>query len=779
MNRFVFLSIFFLSVISLQAADTLRNHDTDVGKIAVFGSPYILMSRFVPNTPVKLKKVILHVDGNPGDTARLRIFGHEGGAQYPQRDPQLNFYDEYLADLIAPIEFELSETGEQQVRISIPDIPSFDNNQFFVAIDQISGMKLFMSTQSKNPYCTASASQGGAMQWQLKADGTNISGSDNPFWLDCIVEYETVANFLFENIIDSSAVPSNTNSAAMSAADLDGDGHSDLLFRNAIYRNTGDGKFSNMNSQIGYRGTAAANVVIDMDNNGLLDILSLDISDSSFLYLQMDSGWVGRQYLAGVPALRSLLSFSISDVNNDSYPDVFLSQLWGAYPEPYPNFLLINDGQNGFRDESTKIYPGHNGLENYPSKTKCAAANQSTWLSNGNRNRRSRGSVFFDYDNDGDQDLYVSNYFLEPDEFYENDGNGNFSDMSSLLGLDRNPGSGSNHGTGVDAGDINNDGFMDLITPQFAHPGWTGLYGHRGTNVYLNTGAPSFLFDDRYGQLGIDWEETHAGAALADVNNDTKLDFVIKTFYGCRFADLYLQDQSGNFENVSYRYGLKDNIGGNDALWVDLDSDGLIDLVTGDNGSLAMFKNKGSYSGSVLGLKVMRDQRNLFALGAKVEVHAGSSVIYREIMAGRGQKMQDPYAMNIGLGNETNIDSVVVKFSDKRISFTNLEINNFYLLEEATGLATKLHELESGGPGVGIVQTVSTAPKVYPNPFKDWIHVEHEESRGRMFMLDSKGSLVLSFDELSDLKTQDLKAGIYFLRIYSENRSYGFKLIKE
>ncbi|MEP7127228.1 MAG: VCBS repeat-containing protein [Chitinophagales bacterium] len=193
---------------------------------------------------------------------------------------------------------------------------------------------------------------------------------------------------------------------------------------------------------------------------------------------------------------------AVVDINNDGFDDVYVCR--SRWKDSLANLFYINNG-NGTFTEKGKEY----GIECADSYT--------------------MGAVFFDYDNDGDLDLYVKNHpsdFVErmrfnnlekveqgknqSDRFFRNDGNGKFTDVSKEAGI-------NNHGYGlaICAADVNDDGWMDVYgCNDFA------MYDY----LYINNGNGTFT--DHSG----DWLSKSSmfsmGVDIADVNNDAWQDIV-------------------------------------------------------------------------------------------------------------------------------------------------------------------------------------------------------------------------------------------------------------
>lgn len=789
------LGVFLFQPIFLLGADTLRYYTPGDQTVAAYGAPKILMQRFYP----KMSKVI-HVKalmhGPKGSSVTMHLFGHEGGTQVPQRDPQGGFHAKYLKNLINPITVSKKVDGDEWVDIAVSGSPALRNNQAFIAFDHFTnGAKIHMSTQPNTNFCRASASQGGLMYPLLVGDSAagTLTGQSIPLMVDIVVNTPVIIPQLV-NYNATSGIPENITNRSIATADLDNDGDLDLLLRGRYFENEGKGKFKESTSALGLSGNPVASSMVDLNNDGHLDIVFLDAADSSFVFENSGSNSFTKKYLKDIPRLKSLHCYSFGDINGDGFVDLFLGQLWATYPTAEPNFLLLNDKNGGFTDVTTRLYPQHNGTHNFPNNPPQSGIDY--------RNRRSRGSQFVDFDNDGDADLYVTNYFLEPDEFYENDGSGNFTDISSTKKIDRNPGGGSNHGTGVDWADYDNDGDMDLLLPQFAHPGWNNTYGHRGSILFTNSGAPDYNFSESYDthNWGIQWEETHAGAVWGDLDNNGFLDFYITTYYGCRYTDVYLN--SGSFNNPidlptfflsSSYYGVDTMRSGNDGLIVDLDGDGWNDILGGDQNRFRFFRQDVNVAlhEQAIQVKVKNTTGNKFGIGSKVVVRTDRGNYTQQISCGRGQMMQKPYYLHFGLRPNEKISRIEVNHPDGlQEVFTDIPINHKMVLEEG-GKVTEGDTLIHVGEPERPWGSISENPKsddifTWPNPTNGTLNIstnEEIESTVELELLDIFGRRVLS-DEMDlssspgKLDLSSLPKGTYILNLSTEELHLQKRIIK-
>jgi hypothetical protein len=776
---FIFLCV-FLSKSGIYAQnDTLRIYNPSNTSTTTYRSDLypFQIARFDLPYPAFIKGFVLTLKGNTGSSLKMHLYGHEGGVSLPS----------LLSDLIEPIRVYKTNDDKEEVYVPLEEPYVFMNNsQFFMAFDSFDGALII--TDRSNHSIACESSSGGSYRYQFAraADGTFylLHNDNRAFAIDVILEYPTKeSEKIFQDKTAEAGIATNLSNSTIACADLNDDGFIDLLIRGKLYMNNKNGTFTDKSADYGLNDNngVVANAMIDMDNDGDLDIILFAGKDTSLLFINNNMTFTKKTL--NVPKCNSFLSFSFADINNDNYPDLFISQLWDAYPEAQPNFFLLNDGNNDFTDNTSMIYPEYDGTWNYPNG-RWDPPNAII-----ERNRNSRGSQWVDFDNDGDMDLYVANYFLHQDEFYRNNGNGTFTDICVEKGIDRNAG-GANHGTGVDWFDYNNDTYMDLLLPQFAHPRFIAPYDHRGTAIYRNEGPPDYNFTDIVGQYahhkglispsGLQLEETHAGGAWGDANNDGLADFLMSVFYGCRYIDFYEQQHDNTFQLQTFKYGLSGINTGTDLVWFDYDNNGRLDLAFANNGKFVLYQNARYNTRNYVQLDLRSSSANTYAIGARVQLYAGSKVYTREISAGRGQKMQNPYRLHFGLDYNFSIDSVVVSWPSnprKKETFTGLDVNNIYKLSEGGSVQLSVDFPQN-----------SSILRVYPNPASEQLLVTLELNEGQDFELilsDMNGkqkllikqgrSTAYPIETIVDIK--DLSPGMYLMQVNTGNKNVREKLM--
>lgn len=646
---------------------TYSNYNTLESCTNISAKEYpVQMARFQLDRPGFIHKIILHLDGRRKGKFTVHIYGHESGLNFPF----------FAKDLMPPIQKKKKKRGYQAVEIELPSPVFVNNDQFYIALDNFTGD--FGLKQDASFYQDFCYSEDGGNYYPtiLEKPNKKLQGENCALTMDIEMALVPAVPPIFEEVTKGVGIPLNLSNESIAWGDLDGDNWLDLIVKNRIYKNN-QGNFEDITNQITNNTLPriAGAAFVDMDNNGQQDILFFGYQ-KSFLYLNQGKGNFIKKDI-DLPPLPSLHGFSFGDINNDHFPDLVLVQLWEPYPVPHPNYLFLNDHQNNFKDATQQLYPQHKGQKNFQLGFECIPEVDSTYFSNFNKNKRSRGCQFTDIDLDGDVDLYITNYFLETDELFLNSGQGYFTPLFAPKAVDQSS-TISNHGTGVDWYDFDNDGDFDLLMPQLAHPGYMKKYDHRGTTIYRNDRNK---FTDLRDSHGIEYEETHAGATFGDVNNDGLVDIITTVYYGCRYIDLYLQQPNHRFELSTYQSGLAKISTGNDACFVDFNNDGLLDLAMGINGEFRLFKNKKPTTNTWVKLQLKNTFGNHFGIGAIVKVYANDQIFTQEVNAGRGQKMQKPTILHFGLGTATTIDRIEVQWQKNQVeTFYNCRINQAYTL---------------------------------------------------------------------------------------------------
>lgn len=396
--------------------------------------------------------------------------------------------------------------------------------------------------------------------------------------------------------------------------DLDNDGYPDLVAGGSIWRNEKGKSFA----KIGACGDAVA---ADFDNDGFADLFCW-----SQMKLYRNEG--GTKFTdTPLPTLPPTTSRGAcwGDWNNDGFVDLFI----GGFEDwdkgiTYPSMILLNEQRKSFRLH---------------------------WQ---DATYRARGVTACDFDADGDLDVYVSNYRLQPNRLWVNDGKGNFRDQAEPRNaLATSTGFGGGHSIGAAWGDFDNDGEFDLFAGNFAH---VDSRGDQPKSRFLrNLGRGSYRFEDK-GTCGVFYQESYATPAAGDYDNDGRLDLFFTTVYlPASFGRpnhpvLFRNSADFDFKDATSDAGLKELPPTYQAAWADFDRDGDLDLVSAGK----LFVNQGTPGNTWLSLTLKGDGKrvNRLAIGAQVRIRLGERIITRQVEAGTGEGNQNNLTMHFGLGSK-------------------------------------------------------------------------------------------------------------------------------
>jgi len=434
--------------------------------------------------------------------------------------------------------------------------------------------------------------------------------------------------------------------------DYNNDGNVDMISEGVLWRNSGPPGYT-----FSTVFNPGASVWGDYDNDGKLDIYHFN---HNILYhnesTSNTTSFVSVPFPA-VPMTWSNNNFTYSrgatwaDYTGNGFVDIYI----GGFE---------NEGSVAFFDDAL-VFNNQDG-----TFTKQADRNS----------RQARGVTSCDWDEDGDVDIYVSNYRLQPNPLWVNDGSGTFTDQGALFGIQGNsppvaPALQSYaHTVGSCWGDVNNDGHFDLFAGNFNHH--DNRRGEDAT-LYRNQGpgnpnpADDWHFVPEWILDVPDWQETHGSPSLADYDNDGDLDLYFTVLSASDAPRLYRNEGKWSFTDVTDLEGL----GGGDtswqAAWADFDNDGDLDLVT--DGKL--FVNNSPISNHWLKVHLTGNGTtvNRAAIGSQARIDVGSgTILTRQVEAGTGEGNQNDMTLHFGLGSHNAPVDIEVTWLGSGGAFTTV-----------------------------------------------------------------------------------------------------------
>lgn len=412
--------------------------------------------------------------------------------------------------------------------------------------------------------------------------------------------------------------------------DYNNDGFVDLLTSQQVWRNDGGAGFTRVFFLGG--GGGYYSIWGDYDKDGDLDTVTG--ANNGAVLFRNDGTTFTQVALPPLPMTRSNAS------------------AWGDFDRDGDIDLYVGGSGDYITDQKDAIL-----RSNYPSQ---APLFTKTWQEKG-QIKMGRGITGCDFDQDGDLDVYVSNYRLAPNYFWRNNGSGVFTDVLDSYGFAVTTPSCSNcnpvtlvtshgHTIGSAWGDVDGDGYFDLFE---------GNFSHRSNNVsfvlvnkpyafYRNRGPSGGYHFDFKDTCGVSWQESYASPALGDYDNDGDLDLFYSTVYGGDFSRLYRNDGNWHFTDVTSQEGLAGLPPTYEAAWADFDNDGDLDLATAGK----IFVNGGP-TNRWLKVTLVGENAGDNVIGAQARLiddygnWLGSA---RQIEAGTGEGNQNEMILHFGFG---------------------------------------------------------------------------------------------------------------------------------
>jgi tetratricopeptide (TPR) repeat protein len=463
--------------------------------------------------------------------------------------------------------------------------------------------------------------------------------------------------------------------------DFDNDGFLDIVTSSMdaceplhYFHNNGDGTFSDRTAWAGLsKQLGGLNLIqADYNNDGCMDILVLRGAwelpmRKSLLRNNCDGTFTDVTAEAGLanPAT-STQTAAWADFDNDGNIDLFVGN------ENAPSQLFHNNGDGTFTDVAH-----HAGVD---------------------RVAFTKGVVAGDYDNDGYPDFYVSNGGDE-NYLYHNNRDGTFTDVARKLHVEK-----PSLSFAVWFFDYNNDGWLDLFVTSFLQSvtevarSYLQLPGKAETlRLYKNTGKGSF--QDVTREVGLNRVFMPMGANFGDVDNDGFLDFYLGTgapSYAALVPNVLFRNHDGKyFVDITTSSGTGHLQKGHGIAFGDINNDGDEDIVLeiggavpGDKYPSVLFRNPGHHGNNWISLRLVGVKTNRAAIGARIKLTLqngdhGRRFIYRDVTSG-GSFGASPLQQHIGLGKAPRIETLEVWWptSNTRQIFHNVSPNQFIEIEE-------------------------------------------------------------------------------------------------
>ncbi len=457
---------------------------------------------------------------------------------------------------------------------------------------------------------------------------------------------------------------------------------------------------------------------VDIDNDGDNDLFITSDTHGNSLYENLGN-MVMQDITASCGMLEEVFPYygaSWGDYNNDGFLDVFIS----IRDPQIPSILYKNNGNKTFTLVNSEA-----GLVNEGMMSFCSA--------------------FLDYDNDGDQDIYVSNDKTQwPNLLYRNNGNGTFTEI------------GEDSGTrifidamSVTIDDVNADGWLDIYVTDDSDDSVLFINNTDGT------------FTDMALDYGVTFNNFGWGAIFLDADNDNDLDLYVS---GETDGSLPQYESSMFYENrgelpfvptnsaipFDFSWSYSNAIG-------DIDNDGYTDFVVNNinHPNISVWKNQTPQDNNWLKVRLEGTVSNRNGVGSLIEISINGEKQYRYTLIGEGYLSQNSGTEIFGIGTASNIDYVKVKWlSGLEDTLYNVAANQTLTIVEASTLSVK---------ELGLAKF-----SYYPNPVQSKLYVKAETEIEELTVFNVLGQRVMkqvSNSPDSDLDMSGLSTGKYYVKV--------------
>lgn len=553
-------------------------------------------------------------------------------------------------------------------------------------------------------------------------------------------------DFTSVSIGDIVTTPSGSRSSNF--IDINNDNYEDIFISNGtsggennmMYLNNGDGTFTLIDNVINEDNTPSDGATCaDYDNDGSIDVFVVNwYNDDNLLYLndniggfsQIDTGFIstGGGYSE---------TASWGDADQDGYVDLYVTNSGGNKK----NFLFKNHG-NGYFERILG-----QDIVNDAYYSRCV-----NWI---------------DYDNDGDEDVFVTNENNQANNLYRNDGDFVFTKIETgILVTDLKS------SMSASWADFDNDGDFDVFVANY----------QQNNKLYINDGEGNFSYSSGPWNSDIGCSFS---SSFSDYDNDGDLDLFVTNGYCSDDLVNYLYENNGDASFTKIEEGvIATDVGGSfGCAWGDYNNDGQLDLVVAnwqdETQTNSLYKNDGNEN-HWLKVKLHGEESNLSAIGTYVKVKVNLNGVEtwqtKQVSGQSGYCSQNSLVVHFGLGDALLIDSLIIKWpSGIEQIFTDLESSTYYSVvedEEVETVGINLYKRDN-----------SSLFNVFPNPTHSEIILNYKgnDRNAQLFIYTIGGKLIhqtLIESGQNKIELSKYEGSVFIFKLVDDDGIYSQQVIK-
>jgi hypothetical protein len=488
--------------------------------------------------------------------------------------------------------------------------------------------------------------------------------------------------------------------------DADGDGRLDIFLvnsrdwqprgrhsRSALYKNNGDGTFTDITSRSGLDvemyGMGVA--IGDYDNDGREDVYVTALDGDRLFH--NEGGGTFRDVTAASGIANAVFGTSAAwfDYDRDGRLDLFVANYvqWSAKADLWCSLDGVSKSYctpESYKGAASKLYRNLGGGR-FEDASRRAKIDDPT--------SKSLGVTILDYDSDGWPDVFVAND-TEPNKLFRNNKDGTFSEQGMTAGVAFGEDGVARGAMGVDSGDYDRSGRPHLLVGNFSNQ-MLGLYHNEGKGLFVDeaprsTVGRASLLSLSFGVFFFDYDLDGLPDIFAANGHIEEEIGRIQPKVRYQEPPLLFHNQGGGrFDDVSAQVGIdfvRPNVA-RGAAYGDYDRDGDLDiLLTNNQGPARLLRNDGGNARNWLSIRTRGVRSNRDGIGAVVRIESASGKQWSTVRSGSSYLSQSDLAVTFGLGSDKTVSAIDVEWpSGAKDHVANVGANQFVTIEEGKGIA--------------------------------------------------------------------------------------------